>query len=42
MSWLGIDPASLRHILVTHQDTNHVEALELDSEGAVPVFRYIK
>ncbi len=24
MSWLGIDPHSIRHILITHQDTDHV------------------
>ena len=33
MGWLGIDPASIRHILVTHQDTDHMGALERDSEG---------
>ena len=33
MGWLGIDPKSIRHILVTHQDTDHVGALERDSEG---------
>ena len=33
MGWLNIDPASIRHILVTHQDTDHVGALERDSEG---------
>ncbi len=32
MSWLGIDPAAIRHILITHQDTDHVGALETDSE----------
>lgn len=32
MSWLDIDPASVRHILITHQDTDHVGALERDSE----------
>ncbi|MBR3551850.1 MAG: MBL fold metallo-hydrolase [Clostridia bacterium] len=32
MSWLDIDPASIRHILITHQDTDHVGALERDSE----------
>ena len=31
MSWLDIDPASVRHILITHQDTDHVGALETDS-----------
>ena len=28
MGWLDIDPASIRHILITHQDTDHVGALE--------------
>ena len=32
MGWLDIDPASIRHILITHQDTDHVGALEMDSE----------
>ena len=32
MRWLDIDPASIQHILVTHQDTDHVGALERDSE----------
>jgi len=32
MRWLDIDPASIRHILITHQDTDHVGALERDSE----------
>ena len=32
MGWLDIDPASIRHILITHQDTDHVGALEVDSE----------
>ena len=32
MSWLDIDPASIKHILITHQDTDHVGALEKDSE----------
>ena len=27
MSWLDIDPASVKHILVTHQDTDHVGVL---------------
>lgn len=33
MAWLGIDPASVRHILITHQDTDHVGAVERDSDG---------
>ena len=32
LTWLDIDPASIRHILITHQDTDHVGALEPDSE----------
>lgn len=33
MGWLGIDPSSIRHILITHQDTDHVGAVEADSLG---------
>ena len=33
MGWLGIDPQSIRHILITHQDTDHVGAVEADSHG---------
>ena len=33
MSWLDIDPAQVRHILITHQDTDHVGAVERDSAG---------
>lgn len=33
MRWLGIDPADIRHILITHQDTDHVGAVEADSPG---------
>lgn len=32
MAWLDIDPSSIRHILITHQDTDHVGALERDSD----------
>ncbi len=32
MGWLDIDPSSIEHILITHQDTDHVGALERDSE----------
>ena len=32
MKWLDIDPVSIKHILITHQDTDHVGALEPDSE----------
>ena len=31
MGWLDIDPAAIRHILITHQDTDHVGAVERDS-----------
>ena len=24
MGWLGIDPKSIKHILITHQDTDHI------------------
>lgn len=33
MGWLGIDPTSIQHILITHQDTDHVGAVEADSSG---------
>ncbi len=33
MGWLGIDPGSIRHILITHQDTDHVGAVEADGPG---------
>lgn len=32
MGWLDIDPACIRHVFITHQDTDHVGALEQDSE----------
>lgn len=32
MGWLDIDPSEIRHILITHQDTDHVGALERDSD----------
>ena len=28
MGWLGIDQKAIRHILITHQDTDHVGAVE--------------
>ncbi|MBQ6036305.1 MAG: MBL fold metallo-hydrolase, partial [Lachnospiraceae bacterium] len=31
MKWLDLDPKAIRHILITHQDTDHVGALEPDS-----------
>lgn len=30
MAWLDIDPATIAHVLITHQDTDHVGALERD------------
>ena len=33
MGWLGIDPQSIHHILITHQDTDHVGAVEADGSG---------
>ena len=33
MNRLGIEPKSIRHILITHQDTDHVGAVEIDSPG---------
>ena len=32
MTWLDIDPDSIREIFITHQDTDHVGALERDSD----------
>ena len=32
MEWLDMDPKAIQHILITHQDTDHVGALETDSE----------
>ncbi|MBR2810853.1 MAG: MBL fold metallo-hydrolase [Solobacterium sp.] len=32
MGWLDIDPASIKQIFITHQDTDHVGALEQDSD----------
>ena len=39
MGWLGIRPREIRHILITHQDTDHVGAVEADSPG---LFRQAK
>ena len=33
MGWLGIDPAGITDILITHEDTDHVGAVEEDSKG---------
>lgn len=32
MGWLNIDPAQIQHILITHQDTDHMGAVETDSD----------
>ena len=39
MKWLDIAPSSLQDILITHQDTDHVGAVERDSDG---LFRHAK
>ena len=33
MGWLDIEPSAIQHILITHQDTDHVGAVEADSDG---------
>ena len=33
MGWLNIDPSRIQHILITHQDTDHVGAVETDSDN---------
>ncbi|MDO4377963.1 MAG: MBL fold metallo-hydrolase [Erysipelotrichia bacterium] len=33
MEWLKIKPQDIKHILITHQDTDHVGAVEKDSLG---------
>ena len=33
MSWLNIDPSDIKDVLITHQDTDHVGALDRDSDG---------
>ena len=33
VGWLGIDPAEIRRILITQQNTDHVGAVEADSPG---------
>lgn len=35
MAWLGIAPESIRHILITHQETDHVGAVAEDNRLAV-------
>ena len=32
MKWLDLNPAQIQHILITHQDTDHVGAVETDSD----------
>lgn len=32
MSWLNLFPKDIKHILITHQDTDHMGAVERDSE----------
>lgn len=39
MGWLDISPSSIQEILLTHLDTDHVGAVEKDSEG---IFRKAK
>ena len=33
MEWLGLKPENIGHILITHQDTDHVGAVERDSDA---------
>ena len=33
MGWLDLSPGDVRHILITHQDTDHVGAVEADAPG---------
>ena len=33
MGWLDLVPGDVRHILITHQDTDHVGAVEADEVG---------
>ena len=39
LGWLDIDPSSVNDILITHQDTDHVGAVEHDSDG---LFRHAR
>ena len=39
MGWLDIDSGSIQHIFLTHQDTDHVGAVEADSDD---LFRHAK
>ena len=42
MGWLGLDPKAIKHILITHQDTDHVGAVEADSLGLLAARQNIK
>ena len=33
MQWLDLNPSMIHEILITHQDTDHVGAVEQDSPG---------
>lgn len=33
MDWLDIEPKNIKEILITHQDTDHLGAIEEDSDG---------
>lgn len=33
MDWLNLSPGDIQHILITHQDTDHVGAIEKDGDG---------
>ena len=33
MEWLTLEPEKIKHILITHQDTDHVGGVERDSDG---------
>ena len=39
MRWLDIRPESIKEIIITHQDTDHVGAIEVDSQG---LFKKVK
>ena len=36
MGWLGLDPAAIGHILITHQDSDHIGAVAAGSEPVFP------
>lgn len=33
MNWLDINPKCINEILITHQDTDHVGGIEIDSDN---------